>query len=37
MIPADTPPKRLAALTADCILRRTKDDVQSDMPPKTDP
>jgi SNF2 family DNA or RNA helicase len=34
-VPADTPPKRLTQLTSDCILRRTKDDVQSDMPPKT--
>ena len=34
-IPPDTSPKRLAAMTADCLLRRTKDDVQSDMPPKT--
>jgi len=33
-VPSDTPSKRLAGLTADCILRRTKDDVQSDMPPK---
>ncbi len=33
-VPADTPPKRIAQLTSDCILRRTKDDVQSDMPPK---
>ena len=33
-IPHDTPAKRLPALTADCILRRTKDEVQSDMPPK---
>jgi SNF2 family DNA or RNA helicase len=33
-IPHDTPAKRLPALTADCILRRTKDDVQADMPPK---
>jgi SNF2 family DNA or RNA helicase len=33
-VPAHTPPKRLAGLTADCILRRTKEDVQSDMPPK---
>jgi SNF2 family DNA or RNA helicase len=33
-VPADTPPKRLSQLTSDCILRRTKDDVQSDMPPK---
>jgi len=29
-----TPPKQIAQLTSDCILRRTKDDVQSDMPPK---
>ncbi len=33
-VPSDTPPKRIAQLTSDCILRRTKDDVQSDMPPK---
>jgi SNF2 family DNA or RNA helicase len=33
-VPSDTPPKRLAQITSDCILRRTKDDVQSDMPPK---
>ena len=33
-IPRDTPAKRLPALTADSILRRTKDDVQADMPPK---
>lgn len=33
-IPADTPTKRLANLTSDTILRRTKDVVQSDMPPK---
>ncbi len=33
-VPADTPSKRLPALTSDCILRRTKEDVQSDMPPK---
>lgn len=33
-IPPETPPKRLPQYTADCILRRTKDDVQSDMPPK---
>jgi SNF2 family DNA or RNA helicase len=33
-IPPDTPPKRLPAITSDAILRRTKDDVQSDMPPK---
>lgn len=35
-IPADTPPKRLAQLTSDCILRRTKDDVLTEdgMPPK---
>jgi SNF2 family DNA or RNA helicase len=33
-VPQDTPPKRLTQLTSDCILRRTKDHVQSDMPPK---
>lgn len=34
-IPPDVPPRRLAQFTSDCILRRTKDLVQSDMPPKT--
>ncbi|MBN9520001.1 DEAD/DEAH box helicase [bacterium] len=34
-IPPDTPPKHLPRYTSDCILRRTKDLVQSDMPPKT--
>ncbi len=33
-IPPDTPPRRIPGYTADCILRRTKDVVQSDMPPK---
>jgi SNF2 family DNA or RNA helicase len=33
-IPRDTPAKRLPTLTGDSILRRTKDDVQADMPPK---
>jgi SNF2 family DNA or RNA helicase len=33
-IPPDTPPKRLSLYTSDCILRRTKDVVQSDMPAK---
>jgi SNF2 family DNA or RNA helicase len=33
-IPADTPPRRIPTYTSDCILRRTKDVVQSDMPPK---
>jgi SNF2 family DNA or RNA helicase len=33
-IPHDTPAKRLPQMTGDCILRRTKEDVQSDMPPK---
>ncbi len=33
-IPPDTPAKMLPALTADCILRRTKEDVATDMPPR---
>jgi SNF2 family DNA or RNA helicase len=33
-VPADTPAKQLPRLTGDCILRRTKEAVQSDMPPK---
>ncbi|HXD87723.1 MAG TPA: SNF2-related protein, partial [Urbifossiella sp.] len=33
-IPAETPPRRIPQYTSDCILRRTKDVVQSDMPPK---
>ena len=33
-IPPETPAKRLPQLTADCILRRTKEDVVADMPPK---
>ncbi len=33
-VPQDCPPRQIASLTSDCILRRTKDDVQSDMPPK---
>src|SRR5262249_8105784 len=34
-IPLDTSAKRLPQLTADCILRRTKEDVLTDLPPKT--
>jgi SNF2 family DNA or RNA helicase len=34
-VPPDTPAKRLPQLTADCILRRTKEDVLTDLPPKT--
>jgi SNF2 family DNA or RNA helicase len=34
-IPADTPAKRLPQLTSDSILRRTKDDVLTDLPGKT--
>jgi SNF2 family DNA or RNA helicase len=33
-IPADTPPRRIPTYTSDSILRRTKDVVHSDMPPK---
>jgi SNF2 family DNA or RNA helicase len=33
-IPKDTPTKRLPQLTGDCILRRTKEQAQSDMPPR---
>ncbi len=33
-IPPDTPSKRLPGLTGDCILRRVKEDVMKDMPPK---
>ncbi len=34
-IPPDTPPKRLRQLTRDCLLRRIKEDVLADLPPKT--
>jgi SNF2 family DNA or RNA helicase len=34
-VPPDTPPRQLAALTKDFILRRTKEDVAADVPPKT--
>jgi len=33
-VPVGTPPKQIPELTSDGILRRTKDDVLSDMPPK---
>src|SRR5262249_44075173 len=33
-IPPETPARRLPSLTADCILRRVKEDVLTDMPPK---
>jgi SNF2 family DNA or RNA helicase len=33
-IPPETPAKQLAQLTRDCILRRVKEDVAKDMPPK---
>jgi SNF2 family DNA or RNA helicase len=33
-VPRDTPPKRLPQLTGDAILRRTKEDVQADIPAK---
>ncbi len=31
-IPPSTPPRQLPALTSDCIIRRTKEDVATDMP-----
>ncbi len=33
-VPADTPIKRLPDLTGDCILRRRKEDVLGELPPK---
>jgi SNF2 family DNA or RNA helicase len=33
-IPSETPAKALPRLTADCILRRTKEEVAPDMPPR---
>jgi SNF2 family DNA or RNA helicase len=33
-VPADTPAKLLPQLTADCLLRRVKEDVLDDMPPR---
>jgi SNF2 family DNA or RNA helicase len=33
-IPPETPVQRLADLTADCILRRTKEEAAPDMPPR---
>jgi SNF2 family DNA or RNA helicase len=33
-IPPETPAKMLPSLTQDCILRRTKEDVATDMPPR---
>jgi SNF2 family DNA or RNA helicase len=34
-VPSETSPRQLPTLTADSILRRTKEDVLSDLPPKT--
>jgi SNF2 family DNA or RNA helicase len=33
-IPPDTPPKRLPHFTSECVLRRVKEEVMKDMPPK---
>jgi SNF2 family DNA or RNA helicase len=33
-IPPETPAKQLPGLTSDCILRRTKEEVAPDMPPR---
>jgi len=33
-IPAETPPKLLPRFTSDCILRRVKEEVATDIPPK---
>ncbi len=33
-IPPETPARQLPALTCDCILRRTKEEVAGDMPPR---
>ncbi len=33
-IPPEAPARMLPALTSDCILRRTKEDVATDMPPR---
>jgi SNF2 family DNA or RNA helicase len=33
-IPPETPARQLPGLTSDCILRRTKEEVASDMPPR---
>jgi SNF2 family DNA or RNA helicase len=33
-IPPETPARMLPSLTSDCILRRTKEDVATDMPPR---
>jgi SNF2 family DNA or RNA helicase len=33
-IPPETPARELPALTSDCIIRRTKEDVATDMPPR---
>jgi SNF2 family DNA or RNA helicase len=34
-IPPETPVRQLPRFTSDCILRRTKEDVLTDLPPKT--
>jgi SNF2 family DNA or RNA helicase len=33
-VPSETPPKQLPQLTGDCTLRRVKEEVMTDLPPK---
>ena len=34
LVPPESPPKVLRSLTADCIIRRTKEEVATDIPPR---